>query len=54
MRTAKGISITEAAERFGWQAHTLRGAVAGGLKVKLGLKVEAERDEKRGTVYRIK
>jgi DNA-binding transcriptional regulator YiaG len=54
MRTAKGISITEAAERFGWQAHTVRGAVAGGLKAKLGLKVEAERDDKRGTVYRIK
>lgn len=54
MRTAKGISITEAAERFGWQAHTVRGAVAGGLKAKLGLKVKAERDEKRGTVYRIK
>ena len=54
MRTAKGISITEAAERFGWQAHTVRGAVAGALKAKLGLKVEAERDEKRGTVYLIK
>jgi hypothetical protein len=54
MRTVKGISITEAAERLGWQAHTVRGAIAGGLKVKLGLKVEAERDEKRGTVYRIK
>jgi hypothetical protein len=54
MRTAKGIGITEAAERFGWQAHTVRGAVAGGLKVKLGLKVEAERDDKRGTIYRIK
>src|SRR5262249_49180605 len=54
MRTAKGISITEAAERFGWQAHTVRGAGAGGLKGKLGLKVEAERDEERGTVYRIR
>jgi hypothetical protein len=54
MRTAKGISITEAAERFEWLAHTVRGAVAGALKAKLGLKVEAERDEKRGTVYRIK
>ena len=28
MRTAKGISITEAAEPFGWQAHMVRGAVA--------------------------
>ena len=54
MRTAKGISITEATERFGWQPHTVRGAVAGALKVKLGLKVDAERDEKRGTVYRIR
>ena len=54
MRTAKGISITEASERFGWQQHTVRGAVAGALKVKLGLKVEAEHDEKRGTVYRIR
>src|SRR5262249_660723 len=53
MRAAKGISIAEAADRFGGQAHTVRGAVAGALKVKLGLKIEAERDEKRGTVYRI-
>jgi hypothetical protein len=54
MKTAKGISIAEAVERFGWQPHTVRGAVAGALKKKLGLAVEAERDEKRGTVYRIK
>ena len=54
MKSAKGISITEAAERFGWQAHTVRGAVAGALRKKLGLDVTAERDEKRGTVYRIK
>ena len=54
MRTAKGISITEAAERFGWQQHTVRGAVAGAIKTKLKLKVDAEYDEKRGTVYRIK
>lgn len=54
MRTAKGISIAEAAKRFGWQNHTVRGAVAGALRKKLGLKVEAERDEERGTVYRIK
>lgn len=53
MRTAKGISIGEAAERFGWQAHTVRGAVAGALRKKLGLDVKAERDEKRGTVYRL-
>jgi ribosome-binding protein aMBF1 (putative translation factor) len=53
LRTARGMSIEEAAKEFGWQAHTVRGAVAGALKRKLKLKVEAERDEKRGTVYRI-
>jgi hypothetical protein len=32
----------------------VRGAVAGAIKTKLKLKVDAEKDEKRGTVYRIK
>ena len=54
MRTAKGMSITEAAKAFDWQKHTVRGAIAGAIKVRLGLKVDAEQDEKRGTVYRIK
>jgi hypothetical protein len=54
MRTAKGMSITEAAKAFDWQQHTVRGAIAGAIKKRLGLKVEAEQDEKRGTVYRIK
>lgn len=53
MRTAKGMSIDEAAKAFGWQKHTVRGAIAGAIKVRLGLKVTAEQDEKRGTVYRI-
>jgi hypothetical protein len=53
MRTAKGMSITEAAEAFGWQQHTVRGAIAGAIKKRLGLKVTAEADDKRGTVYRI-
>lgn len=54
MRTAKGMSITEAAKAFGWQQHTVRGAIAGAIKKRLGLKVDAEQDDKRGTVYRIK
>lgn len=53
MRTAKGMSITEAAKEFGWQQHTVRGAIAGAIKKRLGLKVTAEADDKRGTVYRI-
>jgi len=54
MRTAKGMSIDEAAKAFDWQKHTVRGAIAGAIKKRLGLKVDAEQDEKRGTVYRIK
>jgi ribosome-binding protein aMBF1 (putative translation factor) len=54
MRTARGMSIDEAAKAFDWQKHTVRGAIAGAIKKRLGLKVEAEQDDKRGTVYRIK
>jgi hypothetical protein len=54
MHTANGMSIGEAVKAFDWQAHTVRGAIAGAIKKRLGLKVEAEQDEKRGTVYRIK
>ena len=36
----------------GWQAHSVRGAIAGTLKKKLGLVVSSERGEE-GRVYRI-
>jgi hypothetical protein len=54
MQRPQGMSIDEAAKAFGWQKHTVRGAIAGAIKVRLKLKVDAEQDEKRGTVYRIK
>ena len=38
---------------FGWQAHTVRGAIAGALKKKLGLIVISEKVEGRGRTYRI-
>ena len=53
MKRTNGASLAELQEKFGWQAHTVRGAVAGALKKKLGLKVEASKDEKRGLVYKI-
>jgi hypothetical protein len=53
MQSADGISITEAAERFGWQPHTVRGAIAGAIKKRLKLDVTAEKHAERGTVYRI-
>lgn len=53
MQRPEGASLDELVKKFDWQPHTVRGAVAGALKKKLGLKVEAEKDEKRGLVYRI-
>ncbi len=48
-----GASLDEIVAATGWQAHTVRGAVAGALKKKLGLTVTSERVEGRGRVYRI-
>jgi hypothetical protein len=53
LRRAKGATIDEIAEAFTWQHHTVRGAIAGALKTKLGLNVTSEKDGKRGRVYQI-
>ena len=53
LKTKGGASTDEIAKNFRWQPHTVRGAIAGALKKKLGLDVQAERIEGRGTVYRI-
>jgi hypothetical protein len=45
--------IEEIIEAFGWQPHTVRGAIAGALKKKLGLAVTSEKIEGRGRVYLI-
>jgi hypothetical protein len=53
LKRAKGASIDEIVEAFDWQPHTVRGAIAGALKKKLGLDVTSEKDEKRGRIYHI-
>ena len=53
LKRAKGASIDEIVEAFDWQPHTVRGAIAGALKKKLGLDVTSEKVEGRGRVYRI-
>lgn len=53
LRRAKGATVDEIAEALSWQPHTVRGAIAGALKKKLGLEVTSEKDDKRGRVYRI-
>jgi len=54
LKRPEGATIAEVVEALQWQAHTVRGAIAGALKKKLGLKVESEKvDADRGRVYRI-
>ena len=53
LKRTDGASIDEIAKAFGWQPHTVRGAIAGALKKKLGLDVTSEKVEGRGRVYRV-
>ncbi len=53
LHRAKGASIDELSSTLGWQAHSVRGAIAGTVKKKLGFAVTSERFPKRGRVYRI-
>lgn len=54
LRSPDGATIAEIAAATGWQTHTVRGAIAGALKKKLGLDVVSEKIESRGRVYRIR
>jgi len=49
----QGATIPELVEALGWQQHTVRGAIAGALKKKLGFEIISEKGEGRGRVYRI-
>jgi len=63
LRRPVGATVAQIAAATGWQHHTIRGAISGALKKKLGLKIEATRTREVGpnktgakgssTVYRI-
>jgi hypothetical protein len=63
LKRPEGATVEQIAEATGWQHHTIRGAISGALKKKLGLTVEATRTREVGpnktgakgssTVYRI-
>ena len=53
LKAPEGASIEEIVATFGWQLHTVRGAIAGSLKKRLGLQIGSETIEGRGRVYRI-
>jgi hypothetical protein len=53
LKQPDGATIVEITKALEWQPHTVRGAIAGALKKKLGLNVESEKADDRGRVYRI-
>jgi hypothetical protein len=53
LRRPEGASIGEIAVATGWLPHTIRGAIAGALKKKLGLAINSQRDDEKGRVYRL-
>jgi hypothetical protein len=54
LKRAEGATVQEIVAKLKWQPHTVRGAFAGALKKRLGLKVESEKIERRGRVYRLR
>ncbi len=53
LKRKTGAAIDEIVEATGWQPHSVRGAISGALKKKLGLTVTSDNVEGRGRVYRI-
>ena len=48
-----GATIAEIAAATNWQPHTVRGAISGALKKRLGLTITSEKAEGRGRIYKI-
>jgi Protein of unknown function (DUF3489) len=52
LKRPEGATVPEVVEATQWQPHTVRGAIHGVLKKKLGLEISSEKVEGRGRVYR--
>jgi Protein of unknown function (DUF3489) len=53
LKRKAGTTIDEIAKATNWQRHSVRGAISGALKRKLGLTVSSKAINGRGQVYRI-
>ena len=52
LQRPEGATVAEMVEATAWQSHTVRGAISGTLKKKLGLPITAEKVGGRGMVFR--
>lgn len=48
-----GATVDEIAEKLEWQPHSVRGAFVGVIKKRLNLKLDSNKVDGRGRVYRI-
>jgi hypothetical protein len=53
MRRNNGATLADLIDVTQWQSHSVRGAISGTLKKKMGLPIVAQNVEGRGRVYRI-
>ncbi len=53
LRRPQGATVAELMQLTGWLSHSVRGALSGALKRKMGLAVASSVDPDRGRVYRI-
>jgi hypothetical protein len=53
MRRKGGATLAEIMKATGWQAHSVRGFISGGLTKKMGLKVESTKGKDGERTYRI-
>ena len=53
LKRTEGATIDQICEATGWQPHTVRGAMAGALKKKLGLDIQSSKESDGARTYRI-
>ena len=53
LKRPEGVSLAEMVQATGWQQHTVRGAMAGALKKKLGLTIVSDKTDGQERKYRI-
>jgi len=53
LQRKKGATLADLVKATGWQVHSVRGAISGTLKKKLGYAIVTKVAEGRGRVYRI-